>query len=385
MFENPFTPLFGGRPDCFFGRGEILRRFDSAMRDSGSDDRALFITGSRGYGKTALLEQLSLRAREEGRTVIDVGSDNPIAGIMRHLFPFDESTKTVDPELEVNVLGTGGKVRGGSSSKTIHYDRDDFEYLFLKACTRDGFKLLVTIDEVQKVSLDDVSLISESFQMASRKGCDVMLAVAGLPYAYEPIIQNNGCTFLRRAAHEKLGPLGREEVRDALVSSFGKIKGLSLDEEALQKLVSASYGHPYLMQLQGYYLVDAVNQREVGRRHTIGAHEVEAVMPQVLEAYHQRALAPLVQVMPESEREYLRAMASVVDESRVVETADIAAALGREQKQLSMVRESLIDNGIVASPKRGALLFLIPYLAEYFCRNDTELDPDVAAALEWGM
>ena len=108
-------------------------------------------------------------------------------------------------------------------------------------------------------------------------------------------------------------------------------------------------------------------------------------MPQVLEAYHQRALAPLVQVMPESEREYLRAMASVVDESRVVETADIAAALGREQKQLSMVRESLIDNGIVASHKRGALLFLIPYLAEYFRRNDTELDPDVAAALEWGM
>lgn len=48
MFDNPFTPLFGGRPGFFFGREGILRRFDRAMSDYGSDDRALFITGSRG-------------------------------------------------------------------------------------------------------------------------------------------------------------------------------------------------------------------------------------------------------------------------------------------------------------------------------------------------
>jgi len=31
MFDNPFTPLFGGRPGFFFGREGILRRFDRAM------------------------------------------------------------------------------------------------------------------------------------------------------------------------------------------------------------------------------------------------------------------------------------------------------------------------------------------------------------------
>ncbi|MFR0868350.1 MAG: hypothetical protein ACLSGS_04690, partial [Adlercreutzia sp.] len=159
MFDNPFTPLFGGRPGFFFGREGILRRFDRAMSDYGSDDRALFITGSRGYGKAALLEQLSMRARAQGRKVIDVGSDNPIGGIMRHLVPFDEATKTIDPEVEISVMGTGGSLRAGSSSKTVRYERDDFEYVFLNACLEDGFKLLVTIDEIQKVSLDGVSLI----------------------------------------------------------------------------------------------------------------------------------------------------------------------------------------------------------------------------------
>ena len=44
MFDNPFTPLFGGRPGFFFGREGILRRFDRAMSDYGSDDRALSVS-----------------------------------------------------------------------------------------------------------------------------------------------------------------------------------------------------------------------------------------------------------------------------------------------------------------------------------------------------
>ena len=46
MFANPFSPVFGGKPDVFFGRKDILARFDSAMLDKGSEDRALFITGT---------------------------------------------------------------------------------------------------------------------------------------------------------------------------------------------------------------------------------------------------------------------------------------------------------------------------------------------------
>ena len=310
MFTNPFTPLFGGRPNFFFGREAILQRFTRAMNDFGSADRALFITGSRGYGKTALLEQLSLRAHNQGRTVIDVGSDNPIGGIMRHLSPFNESTKTIDPSLEVNVLCTGGRLHAGSSSETIRYDRNDFEYVFLNACQKKNAKLFVTIDEIQKVPLDDVSLISESFQMASRKGCDVMLAVAGLPYAHEPIIQKNGCTFLRRASHESLGALSPQEVRTAFETSIEDIKGLSISEDALNILVAESKGHPYFMQLQGYYLIDSINQGKARKSYRIENADVECILPYAREVYNNRALEPLVAAMTKNEIQYLRAMAS---------------------------------------------------------------------------
>lgn len=385
MYKNPFTPLFGGRPDCFFGRENILRRFDAALVDKGSDARALFITGSRGYGKTALLEQLSLRANASGRNVIDVGPDNPIGGIMRHLIPFDETTKTVDPEVEVNVFGTGGKVRAGSSSKTVRYDRDDFEYVFLDACEQNNLKPFVTIDEIQKVALDDVALICEAFQMASRKGYDVMIAVAGLPYGYESIIHHEGCTFMRRAVCESLGPLLPAEVKSAFQKTFKQIKDLSLSEDALHKLLTDSKGHPYIMQLQGYYLINELNQQGSKGCRTLTVEDVEVVMPAVKDAYYRRALEPLVAVMPTSEVEYLQAMARVLNNERVARTGDIAKALGKEQNRLSFIRENLLNNGIVIAPERGKLMFMIPYLADYLLDDVRLLPESVESAIEWRL
>lgn len=385
MFENPFTPLFGGRPDFFFGREEILQRFDRAMRDYGSDYRALFITGSRGYGKTTLLEQLSSQAAKAGRTVIDVGSDNPIAGIMRHLVPYSEATKTIDPAIEVSVLGTGGAIRGGSSSRTVRYDRDDFEYLFLKTCAKEGAKLFLTIDEIQKASLEDVALIAESFQMASRKGYDVMMAIAGLPSAHEPIIQADGCTFLRRAPHEKLGPLTPADIEKAFSISFASIKGFSIEEAAFAKLVSLSKGHPYLTQLLGYYLIDSINQRGPGRSYRAAEEDVAQVGPIALEAYYHRALEPMVAVLPRSSVEYLRAMALELDGRRMASTRAIAERLGKEQKQLSMTREALLADDLVVVPERGKLAFKIPYLADYLVREAPADGTDASVVMEWGM
>lgn len=128
MLSNPFSPIFGGKPDFFFGRKEILRRFDLAMRDRGSEDRALFFTGARGYGKTALLEQLSARASLTGRTVIDLGPDDTIAQLIRAIVGYDETTTTVSPQASVSILGTGGSLSAGSISKTTRYPEFPLSY-----------------------------------------------------------------------------------------------------------------------------------------------------------------------------------------------------------------------------------------------------------------
>lgn len=365
MFANPFSPIFGGKPGVFFGRERIINLFDHAMVDLGSDDRALFITGTRGSGKTALLEQLSIRAEAKKKTVIDLGPENTILQLLHVLAGFDEVTKTVSPQANVSILGIGGGVSAGSVSKTERIGREDLQSLLLSACSNSKNGILVTVDEVQKVPIEDISSICNAFQMASRKGCDIMLAVAGLPYAYSEIIKHEGCTYLRRAVHEELGLFTWEEADEALSKILSSIEGLVIDRALIEKLNQASFGHPYIMQLLGYHLVLKINEHAKGKKHKVEENEVDEAIANALFAYEQRALKPLMEELQNPEKAYLTKMSECLDSDRLAATSDIAECLGVTQNKLSRSRALLIDHGIIAAPERGKVMFCIPYLADF--------------------
>ena len=365
MFNNPFSPIFGGKPDVFFGREKVLRLFDHAMIDAGSDDRAIFITGTRGSGKTALLEQLSIRASAQKRIVIDLGPEDTILQLIHALTGYDEVTKTVSPQANVSVLGIGGGISGGSVAKTEHIGRNDLQPILLETCSKSKNGLLVTVDEIQKVPIEDVSTLCNAFQMASRKGCDIMLAVAGLPYAYSKVIKHEGCTYLRRATHEELGLFSWEEANDSFVKIFSEIKGLSVSQEIIEKLNQASYGHPYIMQLLGYHLILHINDQVSGKKHSITDAEVEIAIKNAMFAYEQRALKPLLDELPKNEKEYLTKVSECLNSDRLADTSDIARSLGTVQSKTSRQRAYLIDHGIIASPEHGKVMFCVPYLSDY--------------------
>lgn len=370
MFSNPFSPIFGGKPDVFFGREKILNLFEHAMIDVGSDDRAIFVTGTRGSGKTALLEQLSIRAAAKNRKVIDLGPENMVSQLIYSLTGYDEVTKTVNPQVNVNAFGFGGGVSGGSVSKTEHIGKDRLQSLLPDACSNYKKGLLVTVDEIQKVPIEDVSILCNAFQMASRKGNDIMLAVAGLPYAYSEVIKHEGCTYLRRASHEELGLFTWEEASDAFSSVFSEIKGLSVSVQLVDKLNQASYGHPYIMQLLGYHLVMHINDQGSEKKHTVTDDEVQIAIKNALFAYEQRALKPLLDELPNSEKTYLIKMAECLDTDRLADTSDIARSLGSTPNKLSKTRAYLINHGIIASPEHGKVMFCIPYLSDYVKKEE---------------
>ena len=379
MYVNPFSPIFGGKPGVFFGRDRILNLFDMAMIDKGSDDRALFITGTRGCGKTALLEQLSIRAGSKKRAVIDLGPENTITQLIHELAGYDELSNTISPQANINVLGIGGGVSAGSISKTRHIGAEDLQSVLLEACSRSRNGILVTVDEVQKVPIEDVSSLCNAFQMASRKGYDIMLAVAGLPYAYTTITRHEGCTYLRRASHEELGLFTWEEAAYALIKIFSGIKGLKIDNIFLDRMNQASYGHPYLMQLLGYHLITQINEHDPEKTHEVTEDEVNEAVKNAVFAYEQRALKPLLEELPDNERKYLVKMSDCLGDDRLAQTSDIARGLGVSQSKLSRVRSYLIDHGIIAAPEHGKLMFCIPYLADYV-KKDINLSSTLEVA-----
>ena len=370
MFTNPFSPIFGGKPGVFFGRERILNLFDHAMIDVGSDDRAMFITGTRGSGKTALLEQLSMRAGTRKRMVIDLGPENTIAQLIHALAGFDEVTKTVSPQANVSVLGIGAGVSAGSVSKKEIIGRENLQSLLMESCSNLKNGMLVTVDEVQKVPIEDVSSLCNAFQMASRKGYDIMLVVAGLPYAYSDIIKHEGCTYLRRASHEELGLFTWEEADEAFKKMFAGIKGLNVDDEITKELNEASFGHPYLMQLLGYHLIQQINDQEPGKKYKVTKTDIRNAIKNAVFAYEQRALKPLMEELPNSEKAYLTKMSECLDKERLAATNDIARAMGVPQNKLSRSRAYLINHGIIASPERGMVMFCIPYLADYVKKEE---------------
>ena len=336
MITNPFSPIFGGKPDVFFGRERVLKQFDHAMIDVGSDDRAIFITGTRGSGKTALLEQLSIRAAAKKRKIIDLGPENTVSQMINALIGYDENLQTV----------------------------------LVDACSKYKNGLLITVDEIQKVPIEDVSSICNAFQMASRKGYDVMLAVAGLPYAYSEVIRHEGCTYLRRANHEELGLFSWEEAADSFYKIFSEIKELNVSSEIIEKLNKASYGHPYIMQLLGYHLILHINDHISAKKHNVTNEEADYVISNALFAYEQRALKPLWDELPNNEKKYLIKMSECLNSDRLADTSDIARELGLTSNKTSRQRAYLIDRGIIAAPEHGKVMFCIPYLADYVKKDE---------------
>lgn len=383
MIGNPFTPIFGGKPDFFFGRQELLARFERALAVRGSDDRTLFFTGTRGSGKTALLEQLSLRATTAGWRTIDIGAEHAFRTLCLELAECDEVTEVLNPSLEVKVLGSGGSIAGKSTSKTTRYEPADLARLLQRVCQKQKNGVFVSVDEIQKVPIEEVACICEAFQMASRKGLDVSLAVAGLPYSHDSIIHQDACTFMRRAVHEKLGLLDVSEVRSAYRSAFAGMVGFSVKENALEELVRCSSGHPYMMQLLGYHLVEYVGRRSA-KKILVSLEDVEVVAPVALESYERRALRPLLDELSEGERGYLRAMSLTANEAFVSRTGDVAGELGKKSQQATAVRQSLIGKGIIVPAGHGLVRFAIPYLRQYVQKPDEE-ETALAQLEAWGV
>ena len=68
-----FQPTFGNRPVQYIGRDSIITQFMEGLKEPiGYRNRCTLFLGQRGMGKTALLLELSDRARKSGFVVARV-------------------------------------------------------------------------------------------------------------------------------------------------------------------------------------------------------------------------------------------------------------------------------------------------------------------------
>ena len=362
---NPFTPSFGGKPEHFFGRKDIIGRVLSALQDDYNPDRVLFITGNRGCGKTALLERLSTLASEAKWYVVDVHSAHATREMTTRLMGMGLSAElSIAPKL---TLPGGMSIAMGNADVSSHEPSDLTDALMAR-CENLGTAhgVFVSIDEIQRIPEQDMEDVCAAVQMARRKGMPVMLVMAGLPGSKQKVSSYQGCTFMQRVREVKLGSLRISETKEAFEKLMRLVGSAEVPDETIWEMSKLSQGYPYLMQLVGYYLVRAADELYPVGVPVIGPRLVVGIADDAYDAYRSDVLVPSTKGLGSEMRSYLETMARLLDDDGIARTSSVARSLGKQTSQLSSCRESLIARRLIVAEGRGKVRFALPYLSRFF-------------------
>ena len=356
---NPFRPTFGASPSEWAGRGVVLSAFRTGIDGGyGNPYRAMVINGHRGMGKTVLLSELEDIARSHGWVAlrasgrsqsVDELIESAIPALVHQLNPQPSRRIT-----EVRIAGLGGI---GTEAATTNQAVPTLESRLreLHALLQDT-GVLITVDEVQDASAHDLATIATAVQNLIRDQLNIAIVMAGLTRGVDTLLELPGTTFLRRAHRSQPGPINHAATTQVLVDTAASTKPFS--PEAAHLATEMSRGYPYLIQLIGFL---AWNTAQDAITHA----DVESIRPEVISLMGQQIHAPSVRGLPTRQLEYLRAIASLADESASASSADVARELGVALSARSDTRARLIESGLIDAPHWGKVRLALPYLAEY--------------------
>ena len=140
--------------------------------------------------------------------------------------------------------------------------------------------------------------------------------------------------------------------------------GIVAPSEILDRAALATRGFPYLMQLIGYYVIQYTKE---------GGTVTESVMNEAEKAaqsdMEDNVFKPILNPLSDNDREFLHALARC---GKTVTTAHLKAALGQRGPALQPYRKRLLDAGVIKAPRRGELVFAVPYLNEYLLNSSND-------------
>ena len=164
--NNPFRPTFGASPLVWAGRATVLTDFERAILGSaGNPDRSILISGSRGIGKTVLLTELEDIASRHGWIVLRASAREQIAeSLIQSAIP--EAINRLSPPQRRQI--TGVSVAGIGSVRTEVESHDPAPRLTTQLreliSHLRGTGVLITIDEVQDASPEDLTQVAVAYQ-----------------------------------------------------------------------------------------------------------------------------------------------------------------------------------------------------------------------------
>jgi hypothetical protein len=383
--DNPYTPGAGRKPRTLAGRDQDLESFQSLVErlDAGSYERSLIYTGLRGVGKTVLLMEFDVLASEAGWATTDVqevGSNadfrSTFAGMANRLLMNMSRRHRAKQRIERALAVVKSFSVGLPGAVSIKLDVDaaagiadsgdaeqDLAGLFREigeVAQANQMGALFLIDEMQNLDTPSLSAICMAFQGISRAGLPVAMVGAGLPDLRVRLLSAKPYAD-RLFSYEQLGRLSEGAARSALIGPAAAA-GADYDEEAARQIVHEAAGFPYFIQEYGRELWNFAETTPI----TVA--DLDSARGIVKDSLARNFFGTRFEMATDTEQRYLSAMASLGEGPYPV--SEVAHAFGvRDQRRASMHRESLIQKGLIWSPRRGQVDFTVPLFAEFLKDN----------------
>ena len=354
-----FQPTFGNRPEQYIGRDGVIEQFMEGLREPvGSRNRCTLFLGQRGMGKTALLLELNDRAQKAGYVVARVTAHEGMPQAIIEQFQlngskfFNEDRRKLTG-VSAGVLGFSFGLTFSEAAERQYGFRSKMSLLCDRLAEK-GKGALILIDEVRTSAA--MREVAAAYQELVGDQKNIAIAMAGLPHAVSGILNDNVLTFLNRATKVELGLISTNLIRAYYERAF-RMSGLILSDEILDQAAMATRGFPYLMQLVGYYILQYAQQGKAVTKAIIDKAEKAAMSDMV-----DNVFKPILNPLSDNDKIFLKALARF---SGKVTTAELQAALGENGPAIQPYRKRLIEAGIIEAPRRGQLVFAVPYLADY--------------------
>ncbi len=354
-----FQPTFGNRPEQYIGRDGVIEQFMAGLTEPvGSRNRCTLFLGQRGMGKTALLLELNDRAQKAGYVVARVTAHEGMPQAIIEQFQLNGSKFFNDDKrkltgVSAGALGFSFGLTFSEAAQRQYGFRSKMSLLCDKLAEK-GKGALILIDEVcTSAAMREVASAYQEL-VGDRK--NIAIAMAGLPHAVSSVLNDSVLTFLNRATKVELGLISTNLIRAYYERAFKSI-GIKASDEILDHAALSTRGFPYLMQLIGYYMIQYTPRDEVVTDDIMNKAE-KAAMKDMDDNVFKPILAPL----SDNDRIFLQAIAHC---GGTVTTSKLRAKLGKKGPAIQPYRKRLIEAGVIESPRRGELVFAVPYLADY--------------------
>lgn len=368
---NPYAPGAGTPPPALVGRDTIIEAADIAAQRirNGRSSQHQLITGLRGVGKTVLLAKLAAVGQHHGFRVIrleSVTGDDTLISLLRQarriLEDLDRSTKVSRAlrsieSVSLTLMGSGLNVERSAATPDREALADTIVDL-AEAASDHELGVMLAIDEAQMMGQDDLRRILAGVHRCGQDGLPLMCVLAGLPNLVGIVAK--AATYAERMfTVAELGPLTPEQVRRAVVEPAADI-GVEWSSDATAAIIDRSDGFPFFVQTWAYHTWNAAHDEPISYA------DVELAAPHADHALDTSFFAARIARIPASEVAYVRALASLGPGPH--RSAAAAEAAGKTTSQVGALRDRLIDEGVIYSPRYGWVEFAIPHFDRYIER-----------------